>query len=106
MCIMWHHGISAIAPLRCTRGAGGRATRRLPARVPCLALPCPGPPPPPPCSFLVGIKALDSHPLKPGKRDAGQRDVPVVVGGVSISPGDYLYADEGELICVCVCALL
>jgi len=40
--------------------------------------------------------ALDSHPLKPGKRDVGQRDVPVVVGGVTIHPGDWLYADEGK----------
>lgn len=50
------------------------------------------------CSFLVGIMALDSHPLKPGKRDMGQRDVPVVVGGVTIQPGDYLYADEDGII--------
>ncbi|KAL4426664.1 hypothetical protein ABPG77_004720 [Micractinium sp. CCAP 211/92] len=49
-------------------------------------------------NFLVGIMALDSHPLKPGKRDMGQRDVPVVVGGVTINPGDYLYADEDGII--------
>ncbi len=54
--------------------------------------------PSPPRSFLVGIMALDSHPLKPGKRDMGQRDVPVVVGGVTINPGDYLYADEDGII--------
>ena len=42
--------------------------------------------------------ALEAHPLKPGKRDMGQRDVPVVVGGVTVSPGDYLYADEDGII--------
>lgn len=40
--------------------------------------------------------ALDSHPLKPGKKDVGQRDVPVTFAGVTIHPGDWLYADEGE----------
>ena len=43
-----------------------------------------------PCSFLISIMALDSHPLKPGKADVGQRDVPVTVGGVVINPGDWL----------------
>lgn len=49
-------------------------------------------------NLWVGIMALDSHPLKPGKRDMGRRDVPVVVGGVTIQPGDYLYADEDGVI--------
>jgi regulator of ribonuclease activity A len=40
--------------------------------------------------------ALDSHPLKPGKKHVGQRDVPVTFAGVTIHPGDWLYADEGE----------
>ncbi|EFN57535.1 hypothetical protein CHLNCDRAFT_21385, partial [Chlorella variabilis] len=41
-------------------------------------------------NFLIGIMALDSHPLKPGKADVGQRDVPVTVGGFVINPGDWL----------------
>jgi len=48
--------------------------------------------------FLVGIMALESNPLKPGKRDFGLRDVPVVLGGVTINPGDWLYADEDGII--------
>lgn len=49
--------------------------------------------------FAVGIKALAPHPLKPGKRDGGLRDVPVVVGGTIVCPGDYIYADsDGVLV--------
>jgi regulator of ribonuclease activity A len=47
----------------------------------------------------IGIKALASNPLKPGKRDLGRRDVPVVVCGVTIHPGDWIYADpDGVLV--------
>lgn len=49
-------------------------------------------------SILIGLLALGSHPMKPGKGPVGQRDVPVVVGGVAISPGDYLYADEDGVL--------
>ena len=50
------------------------------------------------CNFDVGIKALAANPLKPGKRDMGQRDVPVCVCGVTINPGDWLYADTDGVI--------
>jgi len=50
------------------------------------------------CTFNIGIKAIASHPLKPGKRDLGQRDVPVSVGGVVINPGDWIYADSDGVI--------
>ncbi|KAL4434675.1 hypothetical protein ABPG77_002798 [Micractinium sp. CCAP 211/92] len=49
-------------------------------------------------SIPIGLMALDSHPMKPGKGPAGQRGVPVVVGGVAIRPGDYLYADEDGVL--------
>lgn len=58
------------------------------------------------CRLPLGIKALATSPMRPGKGDVGQRDVPVVVGGVAIAPGDWLYSDEGGhagLIHVCVC---
>ncbi len=31
----------------------------------------------------------------PAPQVLGQRDVPVVVGGAVVCPGDWLYADEG-----------
>jgi regulator of RNase E activity RraA len=50
------------------------------------------------CSFLIGIMAVDAHPLKPGKKVIGERDVPVRIGGVTIRPGDWLYADEDGVL--------
>ncbi len=45
----------------------------------------------------IGVKALASNPMKPGKgQPTGLRDVPVVVGGASIRPGDWVYSDDGE----------
>lgn len=46
--------------------------------------------------FAIGVKALAPHPLKPGKKDFGQRDVPVTFGGATIRPGDWIVADMGE----------
>ena len=42
----------------------------------------------------VGIRALGAIPLPTEKRGEGQRDVPVHIQGVSVWPGDLLYADE------------
>lgn len=45
----------------------------------------------------IGVKALASNPMKPGKsQPAGLRDVPVVIGGTVIRPGDWVYSDDGE----------
>jgi RraA family protein len=46
----------------------------------------------------LGVKALATHPLKSSKRDPGLRDVPVTFGGVTIRPGDWLYADKDGII--------
>lgn len=46
----------------------------------------------------IGVKALGRCPLKTEKRGEGQRDVPVSFGGVSIAPGDYVYADNNGVI--------
>ncbi|PNG99607.1 putative regulator of ribonuclease activity, partial [Tetrabaena socialis] len=47
----------------------------------------------------LGVKALGTHPLKSSKRDPGQRDVPLTFGGVSVAPGDWVYADgDGILV--------
>lgn len=46
----------------------------------------------------LGVQALGCCPLKTEKLGAGQRDIAVSFGGVSIAPGDYLYADNNGVI--------
>jgi len=46
----------------------------------------------------VGVLALGSVPIKSVRKGEGQVDVPVHFGGVSIRPGDYLYADLNGVI--------
>ncbi len=53
----------------------------------------------------LGVRALGTHPMKTVKRGWGERDVPVQFAGVTISPGEYLYADEdGILVCASMLA--
>lgn len=49
----------------------------------------------------VGIRALGLMPLPTEKRNEGQRDVPVLVQGVWVRPGDWLYADEDGIVLAC-----
>jgi len=46
----------------------------------------------------IGVKALNTHPLKSVKKGVGDRDVPVTFAGITIQPGDYLYADEDGFV--------
>jgi regulator of ribonuclease activity A len=46
----------------------------------------------------LGVKALGCCPLKTQKLGVGQRDITVNFGGVQISPGDYIYADNNGVI--------
>lgn len=46
----------------------------------------------------IGVRALDTHPLKSIKKGAGDRNIPVTFGGVTIQPGHYLYADEDGVV--------
>lgn len=46
----------------------------------------------------IGIRALNTHPLKSGKRGTGQENLPVTFAGVTFRPGEYLYADEDGLV--------
>jgi regulator of ribonuclease activity A len=48
--------------------------------------------------LAIGIRALNTHPLKSAKTGEGQQDVPVSFAGVTFTPGDYLYADADGLI--------
>lgn len=48
----------------------------------------------------IGLKALGTHPRKTVKRGEGQRDEPVRFGGLTIRPGDQLYADRDGVVVV------
>lgn len=46
----------------------------------------------------LGVKALATCPLKTDKRGQGLRDVPVEFGGLTITPGQWLAADEDGVV--------
>ena len=46
----------------------------------------------------LGVQALGCCPRKTEKLGVGQRDIAVNFGGVDISPGDYIYADNNGVI--------
>ena len=46
----------------------------------------------------IGIKALASHPKKSEKRDLGSYDISLNFSGVTIHPGNWIYADEDGVI--------
>ncbi len=49
-------------------------------------------------AIRIGIKALGTHPRKTDKRGEGRRDVEVRFGGVTIHPGDHVYADRDGVV--------
>jgi len=46
----------------------------------------------------IGIRALALMPLPTDKRNEGQRDVPVLIQGVPVRPGDWLVADADGIV--------
>ena len=46
----------------------------------------------------IGVQALGHCPLKAEKLGVGQRNVIVAIGGTTISPGDFAYADNNGVI--------
>jgi regulator of ribonuclease activity A len=48
--------------------------------------------------MMLGVRALESHPLKSEKRGEGEIGVIVRFAGVSFEPGQYLYADENGML--------
>ncbi|HNU20447.1 MAG TPA: ribonuclease E activity regulator RraA, partial [Hydrogenophilus thermoluteolus] len=46
----------------------------------------------------LGVWAMGTIPLKTVKRGEGQRDIPVTFGGVTFTPGHFVYADEDGVI--------
>lgn len=46
----------------------------------------------------IGVRALNTHPLKSIKKGVGDRNLGVTFGGVTFTPGEWLYADEDGVI--------
>jgi regulator of ribonuclease activity A len=46
----------------------------------------------------LGIKARGAIPRKSTRRGEGQRDLPVVIGGVAIAPGNWVYCDGDGIV--------
>lgn len=46
----------------------------------------------------LGVQALNTHPMKTDKRGLGDVDVVVTFSGVTIKPGDYIYADNNGIV--------
>lgn len=46
----------------------------------------------------LGVKALNTYPLKSSKRDHGLSNVPVTVAGAIVNPGDWIYADKDGVL--------
>ena len=44
------------------------------------------------------VRDVDSHPRKSEKRGEGQRDIDVTFAGVTLQPGQWLYADNNGII--------
>lgn len=46
----------------------------------------------------IGVFAIDTHPMKTVKKNVGEAGIPVTFGGVTFTPGEWLYADEDGVI--------
>ena len=46
----------------------------------------------------VGIKALNTSPMRSGKSGAGERGVPLSFAGITFSPGHFVFADEDGVV--------
>lgn len=51
-------------------------------------------------SMPLGIKAIGTNPRASREDGTGEVDVPVGFGGVTFSPGDWVFSDEDGLIVV------
>ncbi len=46
----------------------------------------------------IGVKALNSIPLKTERKGQGEKNVPVTFAGVTFNPGEYVYSDATGII--------
>jgi len=49
-------------------------------------------------TMQIGVKALNSIPLKTERKGVGDLNIPVTFAGVTIEPGDFVYSDETGII--------
>ena len=49
-------------------------------------------------TLSIGVRALAAMPRKSDKKSRGERDVPVTFGGVTFTPGEWLYADADGIV--------
>ncbi len=49
-------------------------------------------------TLALGVKALNTIPLKSNKRNEGQPNIPVHFAGVIFTPGHFVYCDEDGII--------
>ena len=48
----------------------------------------------------IGVKALGTNPRKSTKTGAGERDIPITLGGETFTPGDIVYSDDDGIVLV------
>ncbi|KAJ1260865.1 hypothetical protein BS78_10G265100 [Paspalum vaginatum] len=46
----------------------------------------------------IGVRALNSHPMKANKKGIGEKHVPVAIAGTRICDGEWLYADTDGIL--------
>jgi regulator of ribonuclease activity A len=46
----------------------------------------------------LGVQAINTIPMKTDKRGEGQLNIPVTFGGVTFTPGEFVYADNNGVI--------
>ena len=46
----------------------------------------------------IGIRALASHPRRSIRKGVGEKDLAVDIAGITVRPGDWIYADEDGVL--------
>ncbi len=49
-------------------------------------------------SMKIGVKALNSIPLKTQRKGIGEINIPITFGGVTFNPGEFVYSDKTGII--------
>ena len=49
-------------------------------------------------NLALGVKALNTNPLKSNKRNEGQQNIPVNFADINFIPGEFVYCDEDGII--------